>query len=456
MANQTGALGTDPGGPGYYDTTHEPRFGGEPTALIIPRAVRFPDPSGASSIGGGIGAATTHAPGPGQYNIAPSVVGGIGAGRECVSFAAHAGSASAAAAVGFKRSSGPSVGTYNPTDGLDIGSSSLVGGSNTVSQVRPLHKFASSPRFSYHSRPHPLYALVVSSARQRASEVSRNFKPDLSMFQARRKEELLVAAKEARLARHHAAQATRLRLRTEHLVALDRIAHADLHRQQAREQAAATELDLFVRKGWLFYIALASRMQTMKENVRRVRTAKNLRLLTTNAARTIVAYARRWAAKARAKKVARSALIILSALRRNVVRASLRRKRRAARLLTILLLNRLNKSRALVAIASLKSRATLIQRAARDYLARREAATHHLLVRQWDAAEAMLADRYQTQEGEKAFEKIRKKGLLLKGMTSEQQRQKIIQEVSSERKMERTHARTRMHPRMQTMQTVPT
>ena len=170
-------------------------------------------------------------------------------------------------------------------------------------------------------------------------------------------------------------------------------------------------------------------MNVMKDNIRRVRTAKNLRLLTTNAARTIVHYAKKWSIKAHAKKVKRSAAIILRALRRNVTRARLRRKRRAVHVLTVTLLNHRNKLRALACIRAYKAQAIMIQRAMRLYLMRKEFALHSLLRSQWESFETQLCDRYQLQEGERSFEKIRKKGLLVKNMTMAEQREKIIKEI---------------------------
>ena len=245
----SGAVGTDIGGPAFYDVK-EPVFGGEPKSLIFMRSARFTDGASASASSGGggnmgslgIGAPIEHSPGPGSYNISGSSVGSIGAssGRESASFAARGGASGAAMAVAFKRSSGPGVGSYNPSDGMDIGGSSLVGSSNAITVAKPLHKFSTSARFEYQGRPHPLYALVLSDAKKRQKELVRHFKPNLSDFHASRKEELLAQAARERTEHMFAVQTQRMALRDNHLATLDRIIHK-VSISKDREVARMTE-----------------------------------------------------------------------------------------------------------------------------------------------------------------------------------------------------------------------
>jgi len=444
----TGAAGFDAGGPGYYELK-DPHFGGEPKSILFSRTPRFPETAASMSSAAhndhhdltnlGVGSSlssTDRTLGPGHYNATAASVGSIGSSqRDQISFAARGSGSSAvmASAIGFKRSAGPSVGSYDPRDGGEIGGGgpglSILAPSSSTR--RPLHKFSSTPRFSGQGRPHPLYAMNVGDshrAKQRQREMRREFRPNMDEFQAERRMERLRQQKMIRDERQQAAESARLSQRLSHLDAIDRIVHKDLHRAQHRAQKQHAALMNFVMKGWMFYVTLASRTQMIKENIRRMRTARNLRILTTKAARTIVRYARKWLAKARERNTHRAGLVILRALRRNIVRASLRRKRHAIRLVSILLLNEYNKRFAVRRIREYRSKAILIQRCWRRFIARREACLD-LLELEWTRWEELLAHRYKCQEGEKAFEKIRKKGLMVKGMTMEQQKKKVIDEV---------------------------
>lgn len=125
-------------------------------------------------------------------------------------------------------------------------------------------------------------------------------------------------------------------------------------------------LRLWARE-WLIYVAFATRSAEIAAAVRNHRANLMLKRWHNNAAHVIQRFMKRWRAKNRRQKQDRAARTILRALRRNVLKRKLWRKKMATNIVFYYLNDALERSTVFMRIQLLRNSAIVIQRAWRTY-----------------------------------------------------------------------------------------
>jgi hypothetical protein len=322
-----------------------------------------------------------------------------------------------------KRDRGPDMASYN----------------TEVKEYRLPHKFQTTPRFVAGDVTNTQLSklkliapancsLILSDARRRNTAIKALVKPDLNAYTANRRAEAIGQAKVKRETKLLSLEQFQISQHKEHAEKVDRIVNKEKYRELARIQLEEAKFKQKVIAGWLVYSALASRSNIFHQLLKQHRLRVHLRLLANKAARTIQKFCLKWIADFRRRKFLKNGAIILRAMRRNVVRSHLRKKRAAARIIARSVRNWNNKQFALQAMRKYINFAVKIQRAWRRHKICREMG-ELLVERQWLREEDDIAQRYQQEAGEETYEKLRKKGLLLKNVSLTEQKKKIIIET---------------------------
>jgi hypothetical protein len=169
------------------------------------------------------------------------------------------------------------------------------------------------------------------------------------------------------------------------------------------------DLDQSFGRGWLFYLALASRTGALGEKVQRGRVQHARDQIRDKAARVIQARVRLYLMARRGIARQTASLVLLRACRRNVTRQRLKRRRAAHKVLLRYLSDRLVHAQVLSRVQTLRGAAVKIQHVWRRYMSIR----HHALILlrlQWSAEETVLAANFKADKGSKKGKKDKKEG----------------------------------------------